>query len=396
VTGPSLPGGELRVAVPRPSARTYPVHVQRGALGRMGELIATRPGIDRCVVVADDNVGALYGEAAVTSLETAGLPARLITFPAGEASKSRASWAELTDRLLADGLGRDGLVVALGGGVTGDLAGFVASTYLRGVPWVSVPTSLLAMLDSSVGGKTGVDTESGKNLVGTFHHPVLVVADPDLLSTLPPRHLRAGLAEGVKMAAIRDAALFETIENEARELRAGDPEALLRLIEASIRHKAEVVAADPEEAGLRQILNFGHTAGHALETISGYTLLHGEAVAAGMRLESRLGEAIGVTEAGTTARLGALLDAVGLPPVLAAAERKAVPGPWPDPEALLAAAAADKKARGGKVRWVLLERIGSVAPDSRGAWTHGLDEGAVVAGLRAAFPAEADVRDSAS
>jgi 3-dehydroquinate synthase len=275
--------------------------------------------------------------------------------------------------------------VALGGGVTGDLAGFVASTYLRGVPLVSVPTSLLAMLDSSVGGKTGVDTDSGKNLVGTFHHPVLVVVDPDLLSTLPPRHLRAGLAEGVKMAAIRDATLFQTLEEQAPALRDGDPPALLQLIEASIRHKAEVVAADPEETGLRQILNFGHTAGHALETLSGYTQLHGEAVAAGMRLESRLGEAVGVTEPGTTVRLEALLDAVGL-----------LPGKWPGVDELLAAASADKKVRGGIVRWVLLERIGSVAPDSRGAWTHGLDKGAVVAGLRAAFPAEADVRDSAS
>jgi 3-dehydroquinate synthase len=352
----------------------------------MGELVAALPGIDRCVVVADENVAALYGEIAVTSLETAGLPARLTTFPAGEASKSRASWAELTDRLLVDGLARDGLVVALGGGVTGDLAGFVASTYLRGVPLVSVPTSLLAMLDSSVGGKTGVDTDSGKNLVGTFHHPVLVVVDPDLLSTLPPRHLRAGMAEGVKMAAIRDATLFETLEDQAAELRDGDPAALLRLIEASVRHKAEVVAADPAEAGLRQILNFGHTAGHALETLSGYTLLHGEAVAAGMRLESRLGEAVDVTQVGTTARLEALLDAVGLLP----------PERWPGVDALLAAASVDKKIREGKVRWVLLERIGAVAPDSRGAWTHELDDGAVVAGLRAAFPAEADVRDSAS
>lgn len=395
MTGRPWPEAGLRVAVPRPSARTYPVHVRRGALGRMGELVAALPGIDRCVVVADENVGALYGEAAVASLETAGLPARLVMFPAGEASKSRASWAELTDRLLADGLGRDGLVVALGGGVTGDLAGFVASTYLRGVPWVSVPTSLLAMLDSSVGGKTGVDTAAGKNLVGTFHHPVLVVVDPDLLSTLPPRHLRAGLAEGVKMAAIRDASLFETMEDQATELRDGDPSALLGLIEACVRHKAEVVAADPEEAGLRKILNFGHTAGHALETLSAYALLHGEAVAAGMRLESRLGEALGVTEAGAADRLAALLDAVGLPDVIASGREGTLPT-RPDVDTLLAAASADKKARGGQIHWVLLERIGVVAPNSRGAWTHGLDEGAAATGLRAAFLAEADVRDSAS
>jgi len=386
----------LRVGVPAPPERAYPVHVARGAFARLGELVAEVAAAGRCAVLADANVASLYGEAAVASIEAAGLPARLSTFPAGEASKSRAIWAELTDRLLTAGLGRDGLVVALGGGVTGDLAGFVAATYMRGVPLVAVPTSLMAMLDSGLGGKTGVDTPAGKNLVGAFHHPRLVIVDPDLLSTLPRRHLRAGLAEGVKTAAVLAADLFGFIENSAKELRDGDPACLDRLIEACVRHKAEIVAADPEEAGRRQVLNFGHTAGHALEVLSGYTLLHGEAVAVGMRIESRLGEAMGVTKPGTAGRLATVLDAVGLPGTLAGLAAGDASGGGPDVEVLLEAASTDKKARGGAIRWVLLQRIGAVAPDSAGAWTHALDPAAVADGLRAAFPEHADVRDSAS
>lgn len=386
----------LRVGVPPPAERAYPVLVERGAFGRLGELIAGVPGVASCAVVADASVASLYGDAAVRSIEAAGLPAALTTFPAGEAAKSRSTWAGLTDELQAVGLGRDGLVVALGGGVTGDLAGFVASTYLRGVPLVGVPTSLLAMLDSGLGGKTGVDIPAGKNLVGTFHHPRLVVVDPDLLSTLPPRHVRAGLAEGVKTAAIRDPDLFEFIEDRAAELEGGDPACVERLVEACVRHKADVVAIDPEEAGLRHILNFGHTVGHAVEALSGYTILHGEAVAVGMRLESRLGEVVGVTEPGTADRLAALLDALGLPADLEVApDGPPAWGRW-GVEGVLEAAGADKKARGGRVRWVLLERIGAVARDPGGAWTHALDPATAADGLRGAFPAAADVRDSAS
>lgn len=396
MTERSAPASALRIGVPTAPERTYPVRVGRGVLDRLGELVAAHGAWTRAVVIADADVGRLYGDAAVKSLEAAGTAARLVTFPPGEAAKSRATWTDLTDRLLAAGLGRDGLVVALGGGVTGDLAGFVASTYMRGVPWVVVPTSLLAMLDSAVGGKTGVDTPAGKNLVGAFHHPRLVVVDPDLLATLPERHLRAGLAEGVKTAAIRDAGLFAWMEDNAAGLRAANSEALDRLVRGCVEHKAEVVGADPEEAGLRQILNFGHTAGHAVELLSGYSLLHGEAVAAGMRLESRLGEALGVTEAGSAERLARLLDACGLPDVLAGSTPAGTFEAAVTPRALLEAAGADKKARGGGVRWVLLERIGAVAPDADGAWSHGFGTETLTRALDAAFPAAADVRDSAS
>lgn len=396
MSGISDPGSVLRVGVPTAPAPTYPVRLERGGFQRLGEVVAALGEWPRAVVVADEHVARLYGADAVRRLESAGTAARLETFPAGEAAKSRATWSELTDRLLAAGVGRDGLIVALGGGVTGDLAGFVAATYMRGLPWVVVPTSLLAMLDSSVGGKTAVDTPDGKNLVGAFHHPRLVIVDPDLLATLPPEHLRAGLAEGVKIAAIRDVELFGWMEESATELRAGEAEALGRLVRECVRHKAEIVAVDPEETGLRQILNFGHTAGHALELLSGFSILHGEAVASGMRLESRLGEALGVTEAGSAGRLARLLDACGLPDLLAAPAGERPSGQGVDPAALLNAASGDKKARSGRVRWILLERIGAVAPDVDGNWSHAPDPQMLARGLAAAFPAAADVRDSAS
>lgn len=375
----------LRVAVPEDPGGGYPVHVGQGLLERLGELAADSAPADRYAIIADDRVGELYGERAVEALARANQRARLFTFPAGEASKSRESWAALTDRLLATGYGRDAAVVALGGGVTGDLAGFVAATYMRGLPVVGIPTSLLAMLDSSVGGKTAVDAPGAKNVVGAFHHPALVVVDPALLATLPSAHLTAGLAEAIKAAVIRDAELFAWTEVRAEKLVEGEPEALTRLIERCIRIKAEVVAADPTEKGLREVLNFGHTAGHALEVLSGYAMLHGLAVAAGMRIEARLGEAAGVTKSGTAGRLEALLAACGLtgPPV-----------PTPTASELLEAASSDKKVRRGVIRWVLLERVGSVARGPDGSWAHALGADEAARWLTEALRTTADVPDS--
>lgn len=386
----------LLVRVPSRNERTYPVHVGRGLFARLGELAAKAVPAHRYVVIADDVVGALYGREATAGLAAAGLRSELLTFPAGERHKSRATWADLSDRMLAAGVGRDAAIVAVGGGVTGDLAGFTASTYMRGLPWIGVPTSLLAMLDSAVGGKTGVDTPAGKNTVGSFYHPRLVVVDPDLLGTLPSAQRGAGLAEGVKTAAIADAGLFEWIEERAAALRDGDTAALERLVASCLRIKAEVVTADPEEAGRREILNFGHTAGHALETLAGLTLPHGEAVAAGMRIEALLGEDVGVTEPGTADRLATTLDACGLPDAArAVSARDLVHGPV-TAERLLEAAAADKKGRRGVARWVLLGRIGLVARDDDGHWSHTLVAEELPGRLAAALRAAADVRDSAS
>ena len=374
----------LRVAVPETGASAYSVHVGEGLLERLGELAAGALPAKRYAIIADERVGRLYGEAARASLATAGLEARLFTFPPGEESKSRESWGALTDGLLEAGYGRDSAVVALGGGVTGDLAGFVAATYMRGIPLVGVPSSLLAMLDSSVGGKTAVDTPGGKNSVGAFHHPSLVVVDPGLLVSLPDAHRRAGLAEAVKSAAIRDTELFAWIERRAEELASGSPGPLTELIRRCIRIKADVVSVDPREAGLREILNFGHTAGHALEVLSGYAILHGRAVAAGVRLEARIGEAAGITAPGTARRLDAVIRACGIP----------APDRLPSASRLLEAAASDKKVRESVARWVLLERIGVVARTPGGAWAHALKPSDAETWLTDALRETARVADS--
>lgn len=352
--------GSLWVRVPASVAEEYEVRVEEGGLARLGALCREASAAHRYAIIADSRVSELYGGRALASLERAGLSAELFDFPAGEWNKTRREWGRLTDRLLRAGYGRDTAVVALGGGVTGDLGGFVAATYMRGVPVVQVPTSLLAMVDSAVGGKVGLDTHAGKNLVGAFHHPLLVVVDPDLLATLPRLQVAAGLAEVVKVAAIQDESFFDWLEGHAADLLDGQPDLLREAVFRSIALKAEVVGADPTEMGGRAVLNFGHTVGHALELLSGYDVLHGEAVAAGLRAESRLGERIGITQAGTTARLAALLDRCGLERRLEE-ER--------NPEEVWEAAARDKKARRGRVRCVFLRCVGETARAEDGSHT---------------------------
>lgn len=351
----------IRIAVQETPPSTYDVVVEPGALARLGALVTAAAPAARYAVLADERVAGLYGDAACAALARAGARVDLVPFAAGEARKTVATWAELIDALVRLGVGRDGCVVALGGGVTGDVAGFVAATYLRGVDFVQVPTTLLAMVDASVGGKTGVDTAAGKNLVGAFHQPRLVVADPEVLASLPEAELRAGLAEAVKHGAIADAAYLGRIVRDTDAILRRDATALGALVARSVEIKAEVVAADPREAGRRATLNFGHTIGHALEAQSGYALPHGYAVAIGMVAEAAVGEAAGVTAPGTAAALREALDGLGLPTA------------WP-PDAGVAAVLArcrtDKKVRAGRVRYALLARPGVVARTAEGGWTH--------------------------
>ena len=355
----------IAVAVPRADApRGYEVSVEAGSFARLGEVCRERASAHRYAVVADSRVAELYGQRALDSVRGAGGEADLFTFPAGEWNKTSEEWAALSAAMVRAGVGRDSVLIALGGGVTGDLAGFVAATFLRGIPVVQVPTSLLAMIDSSVGGKTGVDTDAGKNLIGAFHHPVHVLVDPDLLSTLPAHHVPAGLAEAIKAGAVADAKLLEWIETRAEALLDREGGVIAELIARAVRVKADIVARDPGERGERAVLNFGHTIGHALELLFGYGLLHGEAVACGLRVEARLGEAFGVTEEGTAARLEMILDACGLDN-RAEQERR--------PDEIWRVAARDKKARGGELRCVFLESIGRVARGDDG-YTHVLDE----------------------
>jgi 3-dehydroquinate synthase len=317
-------------------------------------------------------VGPLYGDPLVANLRKHA-PAVLITFPAGEWNKTRETWAHLTDRLLGAGLGRDGAVVALGGGVVGDLGGFTAATYMRGIPYVQVPTTLLAMVDSSVGGKTAVDTPRAKNAVGAFHQPRLVVADTTTLGSLPEVQLSAGMAEAIKHGAIADADYFQDIVEWRDAIFSRDPQVLARIVHRSVEIKSSIVSSDEREAGRRSILNFGHTVAHALETVMGYELLHGEAVAIGMAAEAALGEYIGVSAPGTHRAIVEVLQSYKLPHTIP---------PGTDLVRLAEAMTKDKKVRSGTVRFALLERIGAMAQEPSGSWTMGVEEALILAQLR--------------
>jgi 3-dehydroquinate synthase len=284
------------------------------------------------------------------------------TIPAGEHHKTRESWSSLTDQLLAAGFTRDTTILALGGGVVGDLAGFVAATFMRGIPFIQLPTTLLAMIDASIGGKTGVDTPAGKNLVGAFHPPAAVVIDPQVLATLALSELRAGLAEAVKHGAIADETYFISLSDAATQLLAPSPtdrdeRYVTQLIEHSVRIKADVVARDTHEHGVRKILNFGHTVGHAIELLSDFALSHGDAVAIGMVLESAASEESGITVPGTTDQLVTTLTHLGLP-----TERPA--GPTPDQ--ILNVMRGDKKSRAGAIEYAVPTRIGTMAGATSG------------------------------
>ena len=357
--------GGVRVSVGA-AAHRYEVRIQAGALARAAAWVREACPAASYALISDSNVAERYASPLAAALRQAGAPVISLTVPAGEESKSRPRWAELTDGMLAEGIGRDGAVVGVGGGVVGDLSGFVAATFMRGIPHIQIPTSLLAMIDASVGGKTGVDTPAGKNLVGAFHPPRGVLIDPEALLTLEDRHLRAGLAEAVKHGAIADSEYLDGISRDTPRLLAREADRLARLVERSVRLKAEVVSADEHEAGRRRILNFGHTLAHAVEHVSRFRVLHGEAVAMGLVAEARIGERLGVTEVGAAERLAQVLAQLGLPTELEGA-----------PDALLAATAIDKKARGGRVEYVLLRRVGEVARSGAGEWSVPVEEGVV-------------------
>jgi len=340
----------------------YEVTVAPGALDEAGEIITRVAPAHHYAVVSDPNVAPLYVERVRASLAERAPEAAmsLLLVPPGEEHKTRELWAHLTDELLASGAGRDTTIVALGGGVVGDLAGFVAATYMRGIPVVQLPTTLLAMVDASVGGKTGVDTPAGKNLVGAFHPPAAVIIDPDTLASLPAPELRAGAAEMIKHGVVADARYFDEVVALAPRLAADDtgiPAELAALIARSVEIKAAVVAADEREHGRRKILNFGHTLGHAIEAVSGWRLLHGEAVAIGMALESEIAERMGVAVRGTAGRVRSALAAAGLPVVVPLGI---------DPLEVLVATRSDKKARAGRVEYALPASIGTMAGAERG------------------------------
>ncbi len=332
----------LRIAT---AGGTYDIIVAAGAHARLPALLAELGLVGTLHLISDDAVFAHYGGRLVADLEAAGRTVRTTIVPHGEQSKDLATAATLYDALIGGGVERRDVVLALGGGVVGDLAGFVAATVLRGIAVVQLPTTLLAMIDSAIGGKTGVNHALGKNLIGAFHQPRLVLADTGTLRTLPPRELAAGWAEVIKHAMIRDAALFA-------DLAAAGPQILdAGLIRRAAAVKVAVVNADERETGERMLLNYGHTIGQAVETASGYgVLLHGEAVAIGMHAEAQLAAALGMLSGDAVERQAALLEAYGLPVTIPAA----LP-----PSDLLAIMYRDKKVNAGKLRWALPTAIGA-------------------------------------
>ncbi len=337
----------VRVELPE---RGYDILIGAGLRLRLAEFIHARLQPSQLVVVADETVMALHGRKVVAGLRAAGCETTLLGFPEGEASKCLQRVEELCDDLLALKLDRQGCLVALGGGVTGDLVGFTAAVYQRGIDFIQVPTTLLAQVDSSVGGKTGVNHPRGKNMIGAFHQPRLVVIDPEVLSSLHPEELSAGLAEVVKHGMVRDAAYFDFVDGTTARIRALESEVIRKVVADSCRIKADVVAADEREGGLRAILNFGHTFAHAYETLSGYRIAHGQAVAMGMMAACRLSELYQGLEPEVRQRLRSVLTRLGLP----------VRAPALAPEAVIDCIRRDKKNARGKLRFVLPTWLGNV------------------------------------
>jgi len=330
--------------------RSYCILVGAGALAQVGpEVKKLKPG-RKVALVSDAAIMRLHGETVAGSLSKAGFEVTAILVPEGEQAKTlevaRAGW----DRLVDAGFDRTATVVALGGGAVGDVAGFVAATYMRGMNLVQVPTTLLAQVDASIGGKTAIDHPRAKNLIGAFHQPRAVIVDPAVLTTLPEREFRSGLAEGIKHGIVLDAAYFRDLEEHLPDVLRRDLATLERVVAGSCRIKASVVERDEQEAELRAVLNYGHTIGHALEAVTGYKRwAHGEAVSLGIVAAARLAEKLGLASAATTGRQTRLLEAAGLP----------VSGTGVVPNAVVEALARDKKARDGRVPFVLAPEIGS-------------------------------------
>jgi len=329
--------------------RSYPIRLGAGTLDSAGGAIFKAAKAKKAIVVTDSNVGRRYAARLIESIEKMGIRARRITVPAGDDTKNLAQVEQLYGKLLDFGADRGTVVVALGGGMVGDLAGFLAATYLRGIAFVQVPTTILAMVDASIGGKVGVNLPRGKNLVGAFHQPRLVWIDVETLKTLPRRERAAGLAEVVKAAAIWDARFFRRLESEIERVWDLDPQVLIPTISRACAIKAEVVARDELESDLRMLLNFGHTLAHAVETLQGYRgALHGEAVAMGMVFAARRSEVLGLCPDGVAERIGSVLERIGLPTVLPHFPRKAY----------LDVLGVDKKKREARIRFVVLRAIG--------------------------------------
>jgi 3-dehydroquinate synthase len=336
-------------------ARSYDIHIGEGLLAKAGAIVAPFMKRPMTAIVTDENVAAAHLAPLERALASKGIRSTAIVMPPGEATKSYRHLAELCDRLLVAGIERRDRIIAFGGGVIGDLAGFAAAILRRGVDFIQIPTTLLSQVDSSVGGKTGINSPHGKNLIGAFHQPLAVITDISLLDTLPRRELAAGYAEVAKYGLLGDNAFFEWLEETAPAIMRGKPEARIRAIRTSCEAKARIVAEDEHETGVRALLNLGHTFGHALESATGYSqrLLHGEGVSIGMVQAFRFSERLALCAPGTADRVAKHLKSVGLP-----VHASEIPGQLPPPATLLDIMRQDKKAQAGKLTFILARSIG--------------------------------------
>jgi 3-dehydroquinate synthase len=347
---------ERRESVPVSlGARSYEIAIGEGLLARAGEIVAPLLKRPMTAIVTDENVAAAHLAALERALAAHGIRSTAIIMPPGEGTKSFKHLAELCDRLLAAGIERRDRIIAFGGGVIGDLAGFAAAILRRGVDFIQIPTTLLSQVDSSVGGKTGINSSHGKNLIGAFHQPLAVITDISLLNTLPRRELASGYAEVAKYGLLGDAGFFEWLEGAASAIMRGDSQARIHAIRKSCEAKARIVAEDETETGVRALLNLGHTFGHALESATGYSsrLLHGEGVSIGMVQAFRFSERQKLCPAGTAERVASHLKSVGLP-----VHASQIPGALPPPATLLDIMRQDKKAQGGRLTFILARGIG--------------------------------------
>ena len=340
--------------------RSYDITISDGMLAHAGATISPLLARPVTAIVTDENVARHHLKTLSDSLTEHGIKHASIVLPAGEATKSHAHLATLCDDILAAGIERNDRIIAFGGGVIGDLAGFAAAIVRRGIDFIQIPTTLLAQVDSSVGGKTGINSAHGKNLIGAFHQPVAVLADIDVLNTLPARELAAGYAEVAKYGLLGDEAFFGWLEDNAARIFAGDPQARIQAIRTSCEAKAAIVARDEREAGDRALLNLGHTFGHALERATGYsdTLLHGEAVAIGMAQAFRFSEQLGICKPGAAARMERHLQSVGLP-----TDVSGIRDALPDARQLVEIMRQDKKAEAGRINFVMVKDVGNAYID---------------------------------
>ena len=362
----------IKVSVSSNEDNSYEIIIGQTVLDRIADDLAEASIAHRHALITDSNVAELYGTRLLGNLEQKLPEVKMISFAAGEQSKNREIKSFIEDSMLEAGFGRDSSIIALGGGVVGDMAGFVAATYMRGVPCIQVPTSLVACVDSSVGGKTAVDTPHGKNLIGAFAQPWRVYVDTDTLKTLGRKQLAEGLAEVIKYGVIRDEGFFDYLETNIEKVYELDDAALLKVIETSCRIKAEVVERDEKEQNLRKILNFGHTVGHAIEQLSNYTISHGEAISAGMAIEGKIALRETQWSEAEQQRLTSILKRAGLP---------TEPPSGIDTGEIIKVMKIDKKARKGRIEMSLPERLGSMS-ESGGSYGIKVGERAVTSAFK--------------